>query len=74
MYGLSNGMNTSDLESHFCCYDWQSMSRGPSASAELLVQNSDMTSTYATYVNNNFPDLCWHTSEVKGLNMKKRQR
>jgi len=27
----------SELEGHFCCYDWQNASRGPSASAELLV-------------------------------------
>ena len=27
----------SELESHFCCYDETKTSRGPSASAELLV-------------------------------------
>jgi len=27
----------SELEGHFCCYDWQNASRGPSASAAFLV-------------------------------------
>jgi len=40
MYGLSMAqipVTLSELEGHFCCYDWQNASRGPSASAELLV-------------------------------------
>jgi len=30
-------MTLSELEGHFCCYEWQNASRGPSASAELFV-------------------------------------
>jgi len=30
-------MTLSELEGHFCCYVWQHTSRGPSATAELLV-------------------------------------
>jgi len=30
-------MTSSESESHFCCYEWQIASRGPSATAELLV-------------------------------------
>jgi len=33
-------MTLSELEGHFCTYDWQNASRGPSASAGLLVHNS----------------------------------
>jgi len=32
-------MTLSDVEGHFCSYDWQSASRGPSESAELLVHS-----------------------------------
>jgi len=39
MYGLSNGapMTLSELEGHFCCYEWQNASCGPSASAGGLL-------------------------------------
>jgi len=30
-------MTLSELEGHFCCYEWQNASRGPFASAEFLV-------------------------------------
>jgi len=30
-------MALSELEGHFCCYEWQNASRNPSASTELLV-------------------------------------
>jgi len=30
-------MTMSELEGHFCCYEWQNASRGPSTSAGLLV-------------------------------------
>jgi len=30
-------LTLSELEGHFCCYDWQNMSRSPSACAELLI-------------------------------------
>ena len=48
MYGLSNDTNIrsvtlSELEGHFCCYDWQNASCGPSAFAELLMFNSALT-------------------------------
>jgi len=29
-------MTLSELEGQFCCYEWQNVSRGPSASAKLL--------------------------------------
>jgi len=32
-------MNLSEFEGHFCCYEWQNASCGPSASGELLVGN-----------------------------------
>jgi len=40
MYEQWNGMNTNDLEwawRSLCCYEWQNMSHGTSATAELLV-------------------------------------
>jgi len=33
----------SELECHFCCYDWQNVSRSLCATAELLVQNCNIT-------------------------------
>jgi len=32
-------MILSELEGHFCSYDWQNESRSPSASARLFVNN-----------------------------------
>jgi len=43
MHGLSNGTNRDlpvtlgGFEGHFCCNEWQNWSRGPSATAELLI-------------------------------------
>jgi len=44
MYGLSSGTNRptkvtlNELEGHFCCFEWQNASCGPSASAELVTR------------------------------------